>query len=341
MPNMKAIKRRRLTVKNISQITKAMNLVATSKLQRARNALAAVAAPIEATFHITYNTVSHPDALSHPLVFTGALPTTGPKKKTAYVVMTGNRGLCGGYNSNVCKELIRHVKENDADPLIIPVGTKGRDYLRRRHYHVEDYPFTDPEAFAGDTGNAENNTEAATGGDSFKVAKEISDIIVDLYTSGQVNAVYIVYTKFITVLSLTPIVRQILPLDPQYLRKVLALGLTEGETLEDLGFFSVLNPGAHGGPEASPRQAMADMDFEPDLPTVLDHVIPWYLSMFLHGAYTSATLCEHAARMTSMDSSTKNAGDIIEKLTLQFNRQRQSIITQEITEIVSGANALE
>ena len=308
MPNMKAIKRRRLTVKNISQITKAMNLVATSKLQRARAALAAIGDPVRATFDIVYNTVSHPKALNHPL-----MQVREKVAKTAYVVVTGNRGLCGGYNSNVCKELMRHAKEHGKNPVIIPVGTKGRDYLRRRGYNTIDYP-------------------APAESVNFDDAHALSDLLVNMYTGGEVDEVYIVYTKFITVLNLMPITRKVLPIDPDYLRLVLADNLAEGETWEDLGFFQQ--------PDAKPLSNV-EIEFEPNLAEVLASVVPWYLSMFTYAAFASANLCEQAARMTSMDSSTKNAADIIEKLTLQYNRQRQSIITQEITEIVSGANALQ
>jgi len=307
MPSMKAIKRRRLTVKNISQITKAMNLVATSKLQRARAALASVGDPVRATFDIVYNTISHPDALEHPLMQQREV------NKTAYVVITGNRGLCGGYNSNTCKELIKHARENGKNPIIIPVGTKGRDYLRRRNYNVIDYPAL-----------GENVT--------FDEACSLSELLVRMYTSGEVDEVYVVYTKFVTILSLEPVVRKVLPVDPAYLRLVVADNLQRGEKWEDLGFFP--------RPESKPA-ANSEVEFEPDLETVLENVVPWYLNMFMYAAIISGALCEQAARMTSMDSSTKNAGEIIDKLTLQFNRQRQSNITQEITEIVSGANALQ
>ena len=307
MPSMKAIKRRRLTVKNISQITKAMNLVATSKLQRARAALASVGDPVRATFDIVYNTVSHPDALEHPL-----MQQRKEIKKTAYVVITGNRGLCGGYNSNTCKELMKHARENGKTPVIIPVGTKGRDYLRRRNYNVIDFPAP-----------GENVT--------FEEACNLSELLVRMYTSGEVDEMYVVYTKFVTILSLEPVVRKVLPVDPAYLRLIVADNLKRREKWEDLGFFP--------RPESKPA-TNSEVEFEPDLPTVLENVVPWYLNMFIYAAILSGALCEQAARMTSMDSSTKNAGEIIDKLTLQFNRQRQSSITQEITEIVSGANAL-
>lgn len=308
MPNMKAIKRRRLTVKNISQITKAMNLVATSKLQRARNALTALQSPVRATFDIVYNTVGHPDALEHTLMQPRVV------KNVAYVVITGNRGLCGGYNSNVSKELMRHAREKGINPMVIPVGTKGRDYLRRRGYNVEE------NTVLGDT-------------PSYEDADTIAGGLVEMYTNGVVDEVYVVYTKFVTVLNLLPITRKVLPIDPAYLRRVVADELNEDEIWEDLGFFPQ--------PETKAQKTNSEIEFEPGLAEVLANAIPWYMSMFVYAAMTSAVLCEHAARMTSMDSSTKNAGDIIEKLTLQYNRQRQSIITQEITEIVSGANALQ
>jgi len=308
MPSMKAIKRRRLTVKNISQITKAMNLVATSKLQRARNALAAVGDPVRATFDIVYNTIKHPDAREKPLI-----KPRNQIKKTAYVLITSNRGLCGGYSSGACKELMKHARENGKNPIIIPVGTKGRDYLSRRKYEVTETLFSSEEV-------------------SFENANALSDVLMKMYNDGEIDEVYIVYTKFITVLNLMPIVRKVLPIDPAYVRRVVADNLDEDEEWEDLGFF--------------PRPMIkssgtSHIEFEPGLEEVINNVVPWYLSMFMFAAMTSAALCEHAARMVSMDASTKNAYEIIDKLTLMFNRQRQSSITQEITEIVSGANALQ
>jgi F-type H+-transporting ATPase subunit gamma len=326
---MKAIKRRRLTVKNISQITKAMNLVATSKLQRARAALAAVGKPVQATFDVVYNTVSDVDPFAmenfeRPFVVPhedSKDDEDKPAKNAAYVLITSNRGLCGGYNSAVCKELIKHAKANGVNPLIIPLGTKGRDYFRRRNANLHEFP-------------------ALSDTPTFADAKIVADELVTMYEtrnedkSWKVDEVYMVYTQFRTVLNLEPIIRKVLPIDPTYLRRVVGTDLNEGETWEDLGFFP--------RPEAKPASALKqEIEYEPGLDEVLRAVVPWYLCMFIHAAMASSALCEQAARMTSMDSATKNAGDIIEKLTLMFNRQRQSIITQEITEIVSGANALK
>ena len=322
MPSMKAIKRRRVTVKNISQITKAMNLVATSKLQRARAALAAVGKPVQATFDIVYNTVSDVDPMAmenfeRPFVST----TNKPGKNAAYVLITSNRGLCGGYNSAVCKALMQHAKANGINPIIIPLGTKGRDYFKRRNANLREF------SMPSDT-------------PTFADAKVVADELVSMYETRNedktwmIDEVYMVYTQFRTVLNLEPIIRKVLPIDPAYLRRVVGADLKDGEEWEDLGFFP--------RPEAKPSSELKlEIEYEPGLDEVLRSVVPWYLCMFIHAALASSALCEQAARMTSMDSATKNAGDIIEKLTLMFNRQRQSIITQEITEIVSGANALK
>ncbi|MCL2198119.1 MAG: ATP synthase F1 subunit gamma [Defluviitaleaceae bacterium] len=309
MPSMKAIKRRRLTVKNISQITKAMNLVATSKLQRARANKAAIGKPVQATFDIVYKTVGDERALEQPFVKPREV------KNTAYVLITSNRGLCGGYNSNVCKALAAHVKENGTSPVILPLGNKGRDYYKRRNGNLVDVP---------SPSETPNLAEA----------KQVADQLVKMYEEEQIDEVYLVYTQFFTVLSLEPIVRKVLPITPNYMRKVVGADLKDGEKWEDLGFFTK--------PEAKAESTLnQDVEFDSGIENVLRSVIPWYLSMYLYAAMASSALCEQAARMTSMDSATKNAGDIIEKLTLMFNRQRQSNITQEITEIVSGANALQ
>lgn len=331
MPSMKAIKRRRLTVKNISQITKAMNLVATSKLQRARANKNAVAKPVQATFDIVYNTVSDERALEQPFIKSRKV------KKTAYVIITSNLGLCGGYNSNVCKTLAKHLKNSGEDPVFVPLGNKGRDYFIRRIVAEtrqsatwdEEGRYFDP---SGKLRMIDMGTPSET--PNFAESKDVADKLIRMYENGEIDEVNLVYTQFFTVLSLEPIIRKVLPISPDYLRRVVGSDLKDGEEWEDLGFFAK--------PDAKPASVTKqDVEFDSGIAEVLRNVIPWYLSMYLYAAMASSALCAQAARMTSMDSATKNAGDIIEKLTLMFNRQRQSIITQEITEIVSGANALQ
>ena len=312
---MKAIKRRRLTVRNISQITKAMNLVATSKLQRARAALAAVSEPIKATFSIAYDAMRGIDVSGASGDGFPLMQERAEVKKVAYVLITSNRGLCGGYNSNVCKELLRHSAERGKDSVIIPLGTKGRDYCRRRRKEV---------------------LELASTADAprFEDANTVAKFLCDMYEKGEIDEVYVAYTKFYTVLHLEPMLSRVLPISSGYVRRVVGTRLLDGEEWEDLGFYKKPKPEPAG-------RYNEEMEHEPDIGAVVHSVVPWFLGMFIYGAMASSTLCEQAARMTSMDSATKNAGDIIDKLTLMYNRQRQSSITQEITEIVSGANALQ
>ena len=311
MPSMKAIKRRRLTVKNISQITKAMNLVATSKLQRARAALAAVREPIRSTFDIAFDAMRNVDLSDANLPLFQKRPEV---KKTAYVLITSNRGLCGGYNSNVCKALLKHSAQGGKSPVVIPLGTKGRDYCRRRKKEIMEI------ASIGDTPN-------------YKDASAVARTLCEMYERGEIDEVFVVYTKFFTVLHLEPDIQQVLPISRDYVRRVVGTHLREGEEWEDLGFFKKPEPSVQS-------RFNQEVEYEPGMGDVLNSVVPWFLGMFLYGALASSLLCEQAARMTSMDSATKNAGEIIDKLTLMFNRQRQSSITQEITEIVSGASAL-
>jgi len=311
MSNMKAIKRRRNTVANIEQITNAMNLVSTSKLQRARARKDMLARPLRSAFDLINNTLSgiNPDLLSvHQFV----APRENPK--TAYVIMTSNRGLCGSYNSNVCKALMNHQKQFNIDkPLIICAGTRGRDFFSKREYDVYNMP---------------DHLETA----SWREAEHIAHTLFHMFVDGVIDEVYVVYTKFITILNLEPTVKKILPIDANFIRRSLNQ-LVEDEHYEDLGFFNKPSP--------IPPKHFIEVLYEPSLDAVFEEMIPWYMISFIYAAMTASSLCEQAARMTSMDSASKNAEDIIDDLTLMFNRQRQSSITQEITEIVSGANALD
>ena len=284
MPSMKAIKRRRVSAKGIQKITKAMNLVATSKLQRARARYKAVQPLFTETRTVMANAAAHDDAQEHAVIKSREV------KSVAYVVVTSDRGLCGGYNSNICKALRKHADNKGKDVKIVAVGTKGRDFFRRRDYNVI-------ESYNSPTENA-----------SFADAEKISRHLFYLYQTGQIDEICVAYTKFESILSLTPTIEKVLPVDE---------------------LLSAANPKSAG------------MEYDPDLNAFIDHMAPLYLGVYIYGAMVEAVICEQASRMTSMDNATKNADDIIEKLTLMFNRQRQSMITQEITEIVSGANALQ
>jgi len=213
-------------------------------------------------------------------------------KSILYIILTSDRGLCGSFNANVCKEGFAYVEAHkDKDAKIIAVGTKGWDYFRRRRKEIV------------------LRCGSASEASSFSDAEEIGNKVAELYTSGEVDEVYLIYTHFESVLTHIP-----------YIEKLLPLKLTPGENTET-------------GPVL--------MSYDPDIKTFIKNAVPMYLNITIFGAMMESAVCEQASRMTSMDSATRNATEIIDDLTLQFNRLRQGLITQEITEIVSGANAVQ
>ncbi|MDR1914769.1 MAG: ATP synthase F1 subunit gamma [Clostridiales bacterium] len=280
MASTRSIKRRIRSIGSTQQITRAMNLVAASKLQRAKAKLESVRPYFEETQRLVFEIASNIDA---PNLFF----TPRQVKHTGYIIITGDRGLCGGYNVNVSKlgyELI-HEREKHSE-RIIAVGVKSRDYFRRRrkqiirtYQGISEIPF-------------------------YEDAAEIGEIAVDLFDSGEVDEVYLIYTQFISTLAHTPTAIKLLPL--------------------------VAEKG---------RQNRV-IDYEPDEEGFLSYLVPKYLSAVIFGALAESAACEQGARMASMDAATKNSSELIDKLTLRYNRVRQDAITQELTEIVSGADAL-
>ena len=286
MPSMKAVKRRIGSVKNIQQIMKAMKLVATSKVQRFRVKMDAVKPMFDEANNFVQRGITHQDAMDSPYYQAREV------KKVAYVVITGERGLCGSYNSNILKESLAHMNQNAKSESVITLGAKGREYfVRRDKKHVAEYK-----------GILENV--------SYKDAEAVAKQLVNMYNAegeDRVDEVYLAYTQFETLLSHVPTVTKLLPL---------------------------------GAPDENTEAGGVEVDYEPDVLTYLDKAVPVYLTMLIYGAMTQASVCEQAARMTSMDSASRNAEELVDKLTLQYNRQRQGAITQEISEIVGGANAI-
>jgi F-type H+-transporting ATPase subunit gamma len=206
--------------------------------------------------------------------------------------MTSDRGLCGGFNAVLSKEAYAFVEAHkDKDAKIIAVGTKGWDYFRRRGKQIA------------------HRCGAASVATSFTDAEVLGNLVAEMYTSGEVDEVYIIYTHFESVLTHIP-----------YIEKLLPLKMAAGDE------FDTVNP---------------IMSYDPDISTFIKNAVPMYLNITIFGAMMESAVCEEASRMTSMDSATRNATEIIDDLTLEFNRKRQGMITQEITEIVSGANALQ
>ena len=273
----KEIKNRIRSMESTKQITKAMEMVAASKLRRAQ-------AQVQASrpyFEILLSTIR--DIVDSTQDLSSAYLTARPVKRAAYVVVAGDRGLAGGYNSNVLKLSYEHMEGKDA--VVLPVGKKAVDFFKARQIPIL----------------VENYREAEDLGvsDCFTAAKQLCKA----YRKGEVDEIYVVYTNFVSVLSQTPEVLKLLPLQ-------------------------------HTAQEGKKRP---EIMYEPDCVEVLDRIIPEYLGGALYGALCESRAAEQAARRTAMDSATQNADEMIADLSLKFNRARQAAITQEITEIVAGA----
>jgi len=285
MSSMKAIKKRITSVNNTKKIMKAMNLVAASKLQKSKARLDSIR-PMYGDIKKVMDNIrtSAVDDIVVPFAEEREV------KNILYIILTSDRGLCGSYNATVSKEALAYVEAHkDKNAKIIAVGSKGWDYFRRRGKEIV------------------HRCEAASEASSFTDAELLGSKVAELYTSGDVDEVYIVYTHFESVLSHIPYIEKLLPLKM-------------------------------AGNEASDTMS-SSMSYDPDIITFITHAVPMYLNITIFGAMMEAAVCEQASRMTSMDSATRNATEILDDLTLEYNRKRQGMITQEITEIVSGANA--
>ena len=261
------------------QITKAMEMVASSKLRRTQAQVLA-SRPYFETLHETINDiVDSTRDLASPYL------NKRPVRKTAYVVIAGDRGLAGGYNSNVLKLVMGELAGKDA--VVLPIGKKAVEYFQ--HHKVPMLTVNYAEA------------EGMSLGDCFSVAKQLSK----QFLKGELDEIYVVYTNFVSVLSQTPSSLRLLPL----------LRHTTG------------------------REGIRESDvvYEPDSVSVFDAIVPEYLGGVIYGALCESRASEQAARRTAMDAATSNAQEMIDNLSLQFNRARQAAITQEITEIVAGS----
>ena len=276
----KDIKNRIRSMESTKQITKAMEMVAASKLRQAQNRITAS----RPYFEILSNTISNIVAANSD--FSSPYLQKRDGDKILYVVIAGDRGLAGGYNSNVMKLAVANMEGKDAE--VLPIGKKAVDYFRSKGYPLL----------------AETYAEAADVdiGDCFSIAKLLSKA----YLSGKFNEIHIAYTNFVSVLSQTPVTRQLLPLIPEQREQTGVKMLTL---------------------------------YEPDPEAVFAAIVPEYLGGIVYGALCESRCAEQAARRTAMDSATSNAEDMIADLSLKYNRARQAAITQEITEIVAGAEA--
>lgn len=289
MASMRDIKRRRTSIQSTQQITKAMKLVSTAKLQKARSR----AEDSKAYFNCMYQTMTSllvkAGNLDHPYV-----KSNGCEKK-AIVVVTSNRGLAGGYNSNIVR-LITGSDFKKEDVRIYAVGGKGLELLKHRGYEVvADYSEIIEEPVYDD-------------------AKVVATRLLDDFAKGEIGEIYLAYTFFKNTVSHIPTLMKVLPVEAQ-----------EAEEGEE---------------EANAVDKITPMNFEPEEEEAVRLLVPKYISSILYGAFIEAVASENGARMQAMDSATSNAEEMINDLELKYNRARQGAITQELTEIIAGAEAI-
>ncbi len=285
MASMRDIKRRRSSIQGTQQITKAMKLVSTVKLQRARANAERSRAYFDCMYRTVNNILSRVGHVEHKYL----LP--GNSQKKAVIVITSNRGLAGGYNSNVVKLVTRNPEWQKEDIVIYAIGNKGRESLQRNGYEIkEDLPevIEDP---------------------AYADAMCLAQRLLAAFAADEIGEIYLAYTSFKNTVSHEPKLLKLLPV--------------EYEKEEEAGI----------GEEAL-------MNFEPEDSEALDMLIPKYITSLIYGAMMEAVASENGARMQAMDNATSNADEMISDLSLKYNRARQGSITQELTEIIAGAEAL-
>ncbi len=299
MPSLKAIRTRITSVKNTRKITRAMKLVSTAKLRRAQDALTQARPYTQAITRVVSELSAVAGADSHKLF------DERPLQKAAIVVMTSDRGQAGAFNANVTKAVERYAANELSGATEVSlriIGRKGNQYFSRRRATVTSFD------------------AAPTGLTALEVAREMANRVIDDFTSGKVDRVFVVYNEFKNAASQTTRVKQILPVVTE---STTALTTTDGKA----------------APSADAESG--DFIYEPNKQALLDRLVPLYVQILLYRAALESITSFFASQMTAMENATKNAGDMISALTLQFNRARQASITKELAEIVGGAEALK
>ncbi|MCR5097641.1 MAG: ATP synthase F1 subunit gamma [Lachnospiraceae bacterium] len=286
MASMRDIKRRRTSISSTQQITKAMKLVATVKLQKAKSHAENVAPYFEYMYSTVCSMLAKTKNIEHPYL------TVKEGGKKAVIVITSNRGLAGGYNSNVVKLVTGDERFDKDNTELFCIGHKGIEALKHRGYNISDDE--------SDVMEAPVYTDAA----------RITRVLLNRYAEGEINEIYLCYTHFKNTVVHTPTCLKLLPVEID--------------------------------PEEAEKQAKSNvlMIFEPNPEEAIGMIIPKYVTSLLYGALIEAAASENGARMQAMDSATSNAEEMIDDLTLKYNRARQGSITQELTEIIAGAEAI-
>jgi F-type H+-transporting ATPase subunit gamma len=291
MPSLIDIRRRIRAVKSTQQITKAMKMVAASRLRRAQERILSARPFAQQMLRVLNRVASRVPSTAHPLL--AAPETETSPGRTLLVVMTADRGLCGSFNTNIIKEAGKFIVEAPGREVALGlVGRKGRDYFRRHGFEVR---FEDVGVF--------QNV-------SYAHAQAIARAAIEDFTSETVRSVYLVYNEFKSVIQQRVVVERLLP-------------IPRGEVLT----------------EPAPKLEVEYL-FEPAPAKIFRDLLPRHVEVQVFRALLESAAAEHAARMTAMDSATKNSAEMIDQLTLYMNKVRQAAITREIIEVVSGAQAL-
>lgn len=285
MASMRDIQRRRSSISSTQQITKAMKLVSTVKLQKTK----AKAESSRPYFDRMYATVT--SMLARSGIVNHRYLKPGESEAKGVIVITSNRGLAGGYNSNIVK-LITKGELADKELLLYTIGRKGKDALAKRGYTIrEDY-------------------SEVINAPLYSDAMEIAQKVLEDFEAGRIGEIYLAYTSFKNTVVHEPRLLKLLPVE-------------------------------FAAEELPEKEKNTLMNYEPGEEEALDIIIPKYMTSLLYGALKEAVASENGARMQAMDSATSNAEEMIQSLALQYNRARQGSITQELTEIIAGAEAVE
>ena len=287
MPTLLDFRRRIRSVKNTQQITRAMKFVAAARLRRAQEAALAARPYAQELARVLRSTMARLDSPQHPLL------ARRPEERILVIVLSGERGLAGAYNANILKRAAEFLRSKQGKKIVvIPIGKKGRDALRKAGME-----------FAGEYVNVLARVDLG-------IAREIANLVTELYSREAIDAVYTVFSEFKNVLAPVLVTEKLLPIEK----------IEESE-------------------ETAGERAASQIDYLYEQPEtqILGRLLPRYVETQILRIMLESSAAEHAARMTAMEAATKNAGEVIDALTLHMNKVRQAAITKEIIEIVSGA----
>ena len=287
MANLKEIKRRIQSVKNTQQITKAMKLVAASKLRKAQQAILDARPYAIKMMDVINHLAARCNSDLHPLL------DDREGKRTLLLIITSDKGLCGGFNGSIIRKTAQYLKDNDQNEnSLIVAGKKGNDIFSNR-------PVTIVEDLVGWTKDFD-----------YLKAQAIGENLAKMFSENKIDKVLVVYNEFKSVMQQEVIVEQLLPVVPEKM-------------------------------EQGKDSVAMDYIYEPDEETILNVLLKRYIADVVYRAFLESSASEHGARMTAMDSASRNAGEMIDGLTLTYNKARQAYITKELIEIVNGAEALK